>query len=272
MPTRGRMDEDRRALERRRPRPWPREADTRRASLPPGGMAGPGRPVGSPRMASRGTCRRAIHGLHGSAPRSFALPMVRRRPPSGAPDHRARRRAGHGPRALAPIPDAAALGAGGGAGAAPSRRWRPSRSTGWPCWSAPPGRASGAHPPQALRRREADPKRPSMLDPHRAAIGGWLDAEAAITAVDVPARLKARHPERFTDTHRRIIRRMVKTWREERAERAMRCGTQALGPCPPQRPPGRSAASDGRATRRVSLPIPPTRPIRTSRSGRCSGL
>ena len=196
----------------------------------------------------------AIHGLHGSAPRSFALRW------SDVGLHRVLR---------ITAPDAAPV-----IDLAPSLQFRMPRLSGPAApWERPrrddgghrarrggragPRRQEGRaahHPPQVLRRQEADPKGPSMLDPHRAAIGGWLGAEAAITAVNVPARPKARHPERFTDTHRRIIRRMVKTWREERAERAMRCGTQALGPCPPQRLPGRSAASDGRATRRGSLP------------------
>ena len=53
------------------------------------------------------------------------------------------------------------------------------------------------------RRVKPIPKRPSMLDPHRGTIEEWLDAEPAITAVDVLARLKARDPDRFADAHLR---------------------------------------------------------------------
>ena len=78
------------------------------------------------------------------------------------------------------------------------------------------------------RRVKPIPKRPSMLDPHRGTIETWLDAEPAITAVDVLARLRACHPDRFAETHLRTIQRMVKTWREEQAKRVIRCGTEAL--------------------------------------------
>ena len=79
------------------------------------------------------------------------------------------------------------------------------------------------------KRVKAIPRRPSMLDPHRGAIDGWLDAEPAITAVEVLARLKARHPDRFTDVHLRTVQRAVKVWREEQAKRVIRCGTEVLG-------------------------------------------
>ena len=78
------------------------------------------------------------------------------------------------------------------------------------------------------RRVKPIPERPSMLDPLRGAIDGWLDAEPAITAVEVLARLKAGHPDRFTDAHLRTIQRAVKVWREEQAKRVIRCGTEAL--------------------------------------------
>ena len=67
-----------------------------------------------------------------------------------------------------------------------------------------------------------------MLDPHRGTIDGWLDAEPAITAVKVLARLRTRHPDRLADIHLRTVQRAVKVWREEQAKRVLRCGTEAL--------------------------------------------
>ena len=72
-----------------------------------------------------------------------------------------------------------------------------------------------------------------MLDDHRGAVEGWLDAEPAITAVEVLARLKALHPRHFTHTHLRTVQRAVKVWREQQAKRVIRCGTEALGVVPP---------------------------------------
>ena len=94
------------------------------------------------------------------------------------------------------------------------------------------------------------PKRPSMLDPHRGAIQEWLDAEPAITAVEVLARLKAHHPGRFTDIHLRTVQRAVKVWREQQAKRVIRCGTEVLGAVPtaasPAPRPSPWAHGDGR--------------------------
>lgn len=81
---------------------------------------------------------------------------------------------------------------------------------------------------RSYRRVKPIPKRPSMLDPHRDEINAWLDAEPAITAVDVLARLKAGYPDRFTDTHLRTTQRMVRTWRADQAKRIIRRGTAAL--------------------------------------------
>jgi hypothetical protein len=49
-----------------------------------------------------------------------------------------------------------------------------------------------------------------------------------MTAVDVLTRLKALHPDRFTDHHLRTTHRMVKAWRADQAKRMIRCGTAAL--------------------------------------------
>ena len=72
------------------------------------------------------------------------------------------------------------------------------------------------------------PERPSMLDRHRDAVAGWLDAEPAITAVEVLARLKEYRPDRFTDIHLRTVQRAVKVWQKEQAKRVVRCGAETL--------------------------------------------
>ncbi len=64
-----------------------------------------------------------------------------------------------------------------------------------------------------FRRVKPIPRRPSMLDPHRADIEGWLEAQPALTGIEVLARLKQHHPGPFTDRNLRTIQRMVKSWR-----------------------------------------------------------
>lgn len=78
------------------------------------------------------------------------------------------------------------------------------------------------------RRVKPIPKRPSMLDPHRADIEAWLAAQPAMTAVEVLSRLKQRHPDRFSDNHLRTIQRMVKLWRALEAAKIIRSATAAL--------------------------------------------
>ncbi len=82
------------------------------------------------------------------------------------------------------------------------------------------------------RRVKAVPTRPSMLEPHRIEIEAWLDAQPAMTAVDVLARLKDHHPGRFTDARLRTVQRLVKIWRADQAARIVRHGMEALTPVP----------------------------------------
>ncbi len=78
------------------------------------------------------------------------------------------------------------------------------------------------------RRVKPIPKRPSLLDPHRADIEDWLEAQPAMTAVEVLARLKQLHPDRFTDNHLRTVQRMVKSWRALEAKKIIHSATAAL--------------------------------------------
>ncbi len=82
------------------------------------------------------------------------------------------------------------------------------------------------------RRVKPVPTRPSMLEPHRIEIEAWLDAQPAMTAIDVPARLECRHPDRFEASHLRAMQRLVKGWQADRATRIVRHGRDALTPLP----------------------------------------
>jgi hypothetical protein len=78
------------------------------------------------------------------------------------------------------------------------------------------------------RRRKPVPKRPSMLDDVRDQMQVWLDREPAISALDVLARLKMAHPERFTDKHLRTVQRAVKAWRGRQARRIIMQSSMAV--------------------------------------------
>ena len=129
--------------------------------------------------------------------------------------------------------------------------------------SDPAGRAA-AHPPSAIPAREAGPKRLARLDPHRSEIDAWLDAEPAITAVEVLARLTTRYPDRFTAKHLRSTQKMVRAWRTDQAKRVIRSGTAALEaaiataepepPCSPQGPSARRHAKLVAVARRRAGP------------------
>lgn len=82
---------------------------------------------------------------------------------------------------------------------------------------------------RAYRRRKPVPKRASMLDSVLDQIHAWLDAEPAISALEVLGRLRAADPERFTDKHLRTVQRCVKAWRAEQARRIILDGSVALG-------------------------------------------
>ena len=56
----------------------------------------------------------------------------------------------------------------------------------------------GSSTADPYRRVKPIPKRASMLDPHRADIEAWLEAQPALTGIEELARLKQRHPDRFT--------------------------------------------------------------------------
>lgn len=80
------------------------------------------------------------------------------------------------------------------------------------------------------RRTKPIPKRPSILDPYRDQVHGWLEAEPALTGLDVLSRLIDLAPETFARKHLRTTQRLVKAWRADQARRVILCATSALAP------------------------------------------
>jgi hypothetical protein len=69
------------------------------------------------------------------------------------------------------------------------------------------------------RRRKPVPRRPSMLDEVDEQLRVWLAEAAGVTATEILERLKAIHPDRFTDKQARTVQRAVKQWRAQEARR-----------------------------------------------------
>ena len=69
------------------------------------------------------------------------------------------------------------------------------------------------------RRRKPVPRRPSMLDDMHERIRAWVADAPGVTATEILQRLKAMHPDRFTDKHERTVQRAVKQWRAQEARR-----------------------------------------------------
>ncbi len=79
------------------------------------------------------------------------------------------------------------------------------------------------------RRRKPVPRRRSMLDDLREQISAWLSEEPGLPAITILVRIKAQHPDRFTDKHLRTVQRAVKRWRAEQARRIIIESTIAIG-------------------------------------------
>jgi hypothetical protein len=100
------------------------------------------------------------------------------------------------------------------------------------------------------RRRKPVPKRRSMLDDLRDCMAAWLDREPTISAVDILTRLKAAHPERFSDKHLRTVQRAVKAWRGEQAHRIVIASSIAVA----------AGLHDAVQTGHISSPLEDLRP------------
>ena len=78
------------------------------------------------------------------------------------------------------------------------------------------------------RRRKPVPRRSSMLDDLQDQIRSWLSEKPGLTATEILGRLKAMHPERFTDKQARTVQRAVKQWRASEARRIIIEGAAAI--------------------------------------------
>jgi hypothetical protein len=58
-----------------------------------------------------------------------------------------------------------------------------------------------------------------MLDDLDEQIRIWVAQEPGVTGIEILRRIKALHPDRFTDKHARTVQRAVKRWRAEAARR-----------------------------------------------------
>jgi hypothetical protein len=79
------------------------------------------------------------------------------------------------------------------------------------------------------RRRKPIPRRRSMLDDMHEQIRAWVAEAPGVTATEILVRLKATHPDRFTDKQARTVQRAVKQWRALEARRIITEGAAAIG-------------------------------------------
>jgi hypothetical protein len=78
------------------------------------------------------------------------------------------------------------------------------------------------------RRRKPVPRRPSMLDDMHEQIRTWVADAPGVTATEILQRLRAMHPDRFTDKQERTVQRAVKQWRAQEARRIIVEGAAIL--------------------------------------------
>jgi hypothetical protein len=122
-----------------------------------------------------------------------------------------------------------------------------------PAFARTLGKTIEAGEPRATHRRPKRPyktrvRMPSMLDPHVAAIEGWLAAEPQLTALAILGRLTERHPNQFGPRQHSIVQRLLRALRAKAAQ-------QIITAQPPTRPPG---AVDGSGYARPDPTTAPT--------------
>src|ERR1700688_499032 len=113
--------------------------------------------------------------------------------------------------------------------------------------------------PRATHRRPRRPyktrvRMPSKLDPHIAAIEGWLAEQSQLTALAIVGRLSEKYPEEFGTKQHSIVQRLLRTLRRKAAEQLVAeeplgdattaaplpgsvDGSGYVGPDPPTAPP-----------------------------------
>src|SRR6516225_2680299 len=85
------------------------------------------------------------------------------------------------------------------------------------------GKTTTSGEPRATHRRTRRPyktrvRMPSKLDPHIAAIEGWLAAQPQLTALAIVNRLREKHPEEFGTRQHSIVQRLLRALRRKTAE------------------------------------------------------
>src|ERR1700736_3186291 len=104
---------------------------------------------------------------------------------------------------------------------------------------SPPGRkvlvTVKAGEPRATHRQSHRPyktrvRMPSKLDPHIAAIEGWLAEQPQLTALAIVGRLSEKEPEEFGTKQHSIVQRLLRALRRKAAEQMV--AEQPLGDTP----------------------------------------
>lgn len=85
------------------------------------------------------------------------------------------------------------------------------------------GKTTTSGEPRATHRRNRRPyktrvRMPSKLDPHIAAIEGWLATQPQLTALAIVGRLREKHPEEFGTRQHSIVQRLLRALRRKTAE------------------------------------------------------
>jgi hypothetical protein len=85
------------------------------------------------------------------------------------------------------------------------------------------GKTTTSGEPRATHRRTHRPyktrvRMPSKLDPHIAALEGWLATQPQLTALAIVGRLREKHPEEFGTRQHSIVQRLLRALRRKTAE------------------------------------------------------
>src|ERR1700733_2485568 len=101
------------------------------------------------------------------------------------------------------------------------------------------GKAVTVGEPRATHRRPRRPyktrvRMPSKLDPHIAAIEGWLAEQPQLTALAIVGRLSEKYPEEFGTKQHSIVQRLLRALRRKAAEQLV--AQEAIGDTPTAAP------------------------------------
>src|SRR3984957_18154834 len=116
--------------------------------------------------------------------------------------------------------------------------------------------------PRATHRRRRRPyktrvRMPSKLDPHIAAIEGWLAEQPQLTALAIVGRLSEKYPEEFGTRQHSIVQRLLRALRRKAAEQLV--AEEPLGDTPTAAPLPGAMDGSGRAGLESQLARPITR-------------